>query len=69
LPIENMGIFANIFLLLALTWYVRQQARWFRAKLGVNVVRSWVMAIVIMVVTFVLIVVMAVILFWPFVAK
>lgn len=68
LPIANIGIFANIFLLLSLGWYVRQQARWFRAKLGVSVVRSWVMAMVILFATFVLIIAVAVVLFWPFVA-
>jgi hypothetical protein len=69
LAIPNIGIISNILLMLSLAWYVRQQARWFRAKLGVSVVRSWIMAMLIFFATLVLIVLMAVVVFWPFVPK
>jgi hypothetical protein len=68
LQVANIGIFANIFLLLSLAWYVRQQAKWFRAKLAVSAVRSWMMAVVILLATITLIIVVAVVLFWPFLA-
>jgi hypothetical protein len=65
IPLPNMGTFASLFMLLALIWYIRQQALWFRAKLSVSVIRSWVIAIVIFLLTVILLVIAAAILFVP----
>lgn len=56
---------ANIFLLMALGWYIRQQALWFGSKLDVSVMRSWVMAVLIFLLTAILLVIAAAVLFLP----
>lgn len=63
--IPNADTVASILLLLSLSWYLRQQALWFRAKLGVGVLRSWLMAAVIFLLTAILLVIAAAVLFLP----
>ena len=47
---------ATTLLVLALGWYIRQQAHWFKAKLDVTPVRGWTIAISMFVLTLVLVV-------------
>ncbi len=61
----NTHIIANILILLALTWYLRQQAQWFRLKLDAGTIRSWLMAIMMFLLTTVILTVSAAIIFTP----
>ncbi len=63
--VPNSHLFANILMLLALSWYLRQQAHWFRAKLHVGPLRSWAISIMIFFMTALLLIVAAAILFLP----
>jgi hypothetical protein len=65
--VPNSHLFANILLLLALSWYLRQQAQWFRSKLHVGPFRSWAMSIMMFFLTSLLLIIAAVILFLPMV--
>jgi hypothetical protein len=65
IALPNMGTFATILMLLALSWYIRQQALWFRAKLDVSVTRSWVIAFVMFLLTVILLVIATAVLFIP----
>lgn len=65
IALPNMGTLASLFMLLALSWYIRQQALWFGAKLGVSVIRSWVIAIVIFLLTAILLLIVGAILLLP----
>lgn len=65
IALPNMGTFATILMLLALSWYIRQQALWFRAKLDVSVTRSWVIAFVMFLLTVILLVIATAVLFMP----
>lgn len=63
--VPNSHVVANILTLLAFSWYLRQQAQWFRSKLHVGAFRSWAIAIMIFFMTTVLLLIAAAILFWP----
>lgn len=63
--LPNAATFAAILLLLSISWYVRQQALWFRSKLHVGVMRSWIIAVSMFFATLVLLLVAAVVLFLP----
>ena len=65
MPLPNMDAFASIFMLLALMWYIRQQALWFRAKLDVSVTRSWIIAFIMFLLTIILLVTATAVLFLP----
>jgi hypothetical protein len=65
LALPNIDTFASIFLLLALSWYIRQQALWFRAKLKVSVTHSWVIALMTFLSTVILLVIATAVLFLP----
>ncbi len=43
--ISHVDIVATTLLVLAFAWYMRQQAHWFKAKLGMSTIRSWSTAI------------------------
>lgn len=64
--IPNSHLFANILMFLALSWYLRQQAQWFRSKLHVGPLRSWAISITMFFMTTVLLVVTAAVLFFPY---
>jgi len=64
--VPNSHLIANILMLLELSWYLRQQAHWFRTKLHVGPLRSWAMAILMFFITSVLLVVTAAVLFAPY---
>ncbi|MFN3748561.1 MAG: hypothetical protein ACK4SJ_07735 [Sphingorhabdus sp.] len=50
---------ATVLTVVALAWYIRQQAHWFKAKLNVSTLRSWVMSALIFVLTIILLIMAA----------
>jgi len=53
LPIANARMISAALAVLALGWYLRQQAHWFHVKLGLPMWRCWAAALVIAMVTFI----------------
>jgi hypothetical protein len=60
LPIAHAGEISATLLVLVLGWYLRQQAHWFHVKLGQPMWRSWVNALVIAALTFIVFVLITV---------
>jgi len=63
--LPNIGLIASIFILLWLCWYIRQQALWFRSKLSVSIIRSWVIAVAMFLLTTILLLIVGAILLLP----
>jgi hypothetical protein len=69
LPIAYAGTISTALLALVMGWYLRQQAQWFRLKLGLPMWRCWGAAILMAALTFVAFVVIVILMVVTMVAR